>query len=412
MIPEDIVVLGGTAWSDEVNQPPLQMVRALSRHCRVLYVYRETQGSFVRSLVRPRERGDRKRALRQVFRRSRLQQVNDRLWLAPLHGLAAVLPLSYPEPVRRLTLALTKQHVDSSIARIGFTNCTFWFYWWFYPELTLSPRAAFRVYDCIDQHGAYPHNARLPGLQVSSRKLEEALLQAVDAAFFVSPQLFEEKHAATRNPCLCPNGIDLTVADAALALRTPVAGMASLPRPLIGYAGDVGTRVDWQLVRSIATRHPRWSFVFAGGEAHAAVPLLPNVHVLPSRPYPQMLRTIRDFDVAVLPMADNPFNRGTSPMKLLDYMITGRPIVAHPLPAIVALAREAPGTLRTATTVDEWSAALQASLAEPPGGAPEALRIATARHHSTLAREQAMLAYATGVFDRKYGQGKGRNDGA
>ena len=408
MITEDIVVLGGTAWSDEVNQPPLQMVRTLSRHCRVLYVYRETQGSLVRSLAQPRERGDWKRALRQVFQRPRLQQVNDHLWLAPLGGLAALLPLSYPEPIRRLTLALIKRQVESSMARIGFTNCIFWFYWWFYPELTLSPGAAFRVYDCIDQHGAYQHNARLPELQASSCKLEQALLQAVDAAFFVSPQLFEEKHTVTRNPCLCPNGIDLTVADAALALRTPAADITSLPRPLIGYAGDVGDRVDWQKVGSLASRHPQWSFVFVGGETHAAVPLLPNVQVLPSRPYPQMLRTIRDFDVAVLLMADNPFNRGTSPMKLLDYMITGRPIVAHPLPAITALAREAPGTVRTATTVEEWSEALQSSLDEPRGSPEEMMRKTIARQRSTIAREQAMLAHITHVRNRESGSGQGQ----
>ena len=42
----DIVVIGGTRWSEEVNQPPQQAARALAGlgH-RVFYLYREQQGS-------------------------------------------------------------------------------------------------------------------------------------------------------------------------------------------------------------------------------------------------------------------------------------------------------------------------------------------------------------------------------
>jgi len=357
-------------------------------------------------LFHPRERGDLQRALGQAFHRTRVRQVSDRLWLAPLGGLAAVLPLSYPEPIRRLTLASTRRTVESCLEQLGFGHCIFWFYWWFYPELALFPQAALTVYDCIDQHGSYPHNARLTGLQTASRRLEKRLLTAVDAAFFVSPGLFGEKHALTRHAYLCPNGIDLAVADSALAFQAPPTDIAQLPRPVIGYAGDVGTRVDWQLVRALASRHPQWSFVFAGGARHAAVPLLPNVHVMPSRPYQEMMRTIRDFDVAILPMADSTFNRGTSPMKLLDYLITGQPIVAHPLPAVTALACETPGLMRTATTLDEWSEALEASLDEPHGSPWETLRKTTARRHSTTARTQTMLGHAAVVFAGKERQGK------
>ena len=60
---------------------------------------------------------------------------------------------------------------------------------------------------------------------------------------------------------------------------------------------------------------------------------LPRVKLLPPLNFNQLPLLARDASVLVMPYADLPVTRAIQPLKLKEYLATGRPVVARDLPA-------------------------------------------------------------------------------
>jgi hypothetical protein len=85
--------------------------------------------------------------------------------------------------------------------------------------------------------------------------------------------------------------------------------------------------------------------------------------------YPAFVAWLRrqavDVDFAVAPLADTPFNRWKSGLKFLDYAALGLSGLFSDLPEYRALAEES-GTGRLVAPGADWTAALEAALADLP----------------------------------------------
>ena len=119
--------------------------------------------------------------------------------------------------------------------------------------------------------------------------------------------------------------------------------LAALPRPWIGYAGTLASRIDVQLLSQVATRLPHASFVFLGPIDHRAwiAPLrkLPNVHCLGNKHYDVLPAYLRHFDVAMIPHNVGALENRGDPIKLYEYLAAGCPVVSTPIAEIDHLAR-------------------------------------------------------------------------
>lgn len=123
----------------------------------------------------------------------------------------------------------------------------------------------------------------------------------------------------------------------------PPADIASLPRPILGYIGSLEDRLDWPLMARLADAMPEASIVLIGREPPAGDDAWiaeyrrclerSNVHALGWRSQDEIHHYNRSFDVCLIPYkVDHPFNLACCPTKIMDYMATGRPVVATDLP--------------------------------------------------------------------------------
>ena len=124
----------------------------------------------------------------------------------------------------------------------------------------------------------------------------------------------------------------------------PPADIASLPRPILGYVGTMQARIDWGLLENVARSFPKCSVVLVGQApdentpepwhpAYRSVARLPNVHQIGWKSQASITSYNESFDVCMIPYhVDHPFNRVSSPAKIMDYMVTGRPVVSTALP--------------------------------------------------------------------------------
>ena len=187
------------------------------------------------------------------------------------------------------------------------------------------------VADVIDDQRQWPTNPEHHALV--QRNYEEVLGRA-DVAFANCMAVADSLGRLSRRMHLVENAAE-TVADDHQRWPVPRA-IRRLPPPVIGYVGNLDSaRLDVPLLEAVAERRPHWQLVLIGS-AHRDQSVLAlakhaNVHFLGVRPYPNVLRYIRHFDVAMVPHLDNELTRNMNPLKLYVYLSLKVPIVATPI---------------------------------------------------------------------------------
>jgi glycosyltransferase involved in cell wall biosynthesis len=193
------------------------------------------------------------------------------------------------------------------------------------PELvgTLDERAS--IYFCMDDYGELP-NTTAGMLQ----PLERLTLGRVDAVVATARRLAEQKRPASERAHQLPQGVNY---DHFATPRPCPSEISSLPRPILGFAGGVSPCCDFELLRTVAGALPRASVVLVGPIMVdlAAERLPPNVHVLGNRPYSDLPAYVQAFDVGLIPYLLNDWTASVDPLKLLEYLAAGIPVVTTPL---------------------------------------------------------------------------------
>jgi glycosyltransferase involved in cell wall biosynthesis len=245
----------------------------------------------------------------------------------------------------------------------------------FYRELDSVP-FDLRCYHIDDEYSFSPIE-----MPVSPEEMQA--LKAADQVFVTSKALFEKKGWINENTTLVPNGVDY--AAFATATSEPE-DLALVPRPRIGYAGFLKDQLDWDLLLELSARHPTWHFVFLGPisphlETIGKVAELrkrSNVHFLNARPSNLVPGYVQHFDVCTMPYRQNDYTKYIYPLKLHEYLASGRPTVGTPIRSL----EEFSGMVTLARSAEEWSVALADALS-PAANKAElcAARQAVAKRH-------------------------------
>ncbi len=108
-----------------------------------------------------------------------------------------------------------------------------------------------------------------------------------------------------------------------------------------------------------AQRRRGASFVLIGRESGAdlsALAALPNVHRLGEVPYASLPEHLAAFDVCTIPFRRTPLTEATNPVKLYEYLATGKPVVARRLPEIEPFSEVVEPTTRRSSSTPRSSA--------------------------------------------------------
>lgn len=251
------------------------------------------------------------------------------------------------------------------------------------PELvvafSLEARSVFtrlpgvRVYYCTDS------NEDLPGADAdAARRWEAELVDAADVVVACSLPLVEQLERRGASVLYLPHGCD---ADALADARPLPPELAALPRPLVGYVGSFNFRLDPSLLAASVDATGGGTLVLIGGgfgpAAGAEVAALlrrPDVQAVGHRSAEALPAYIGALDVGLVPYTVTPFNRKSFPLKVLQYLAAGVPVVSTPNGATDELG----SVVRTCTTPEEWAEAVCAAVASADDDAAGEARRATA----------------------------------
>lgn len=167
--------------------------------------------------------------------------------------------------------------------------------------------------------------------------------------------------------------------------------LAGLPHPIAGYFGSLTHTNDAETFLAAARDLPAWSFVFIGRVSgdYTALEALPNVHFLGPRPHGEIPAYGSAFDVCFMGWRAHEWIANCFPLKTLEYLSLGRPVVcAGHIPEV----EERFGGLVTSTdSADGFRAALVAAVRDD-SAVRQAERIAAVRGETWARRVDTILA--------------------
>lgn len=162
--------------------------------------------------------------------------------------------------------------------------------------------------------------------------LEPKLMKKADAVVCNSHDFTKRAKKYNPNSFYIGNGFDASQYDHTIERAKPEA-LAAIPGPIIGYVGALITlRLDLLLMVEMAQKRPDWSFVYIGWEdedfEQSALHQLPNVYMLGKKHTNDVPAYIQHFDVCINPQVLNDITKGNFPLKVVEYLALGKPVVA------------------------------------------------------------------------------------
>ena len=188
------------------------------------------------------------------------------------------------------------------------------------------------VYQVADKYEAHP----FVNVEVVRRGHEE-LLRRADVVLFAGRRLFiEERHKNPRS-CWLPHAADFphwsAVGKSECEAQLPE-DVRGIEGPVLGFFGRIDHVTDVNLISEVARRRPDWHWVILGRPTREAECLagFSNVHLLGMKPFSELTRYVKRFDVCVLPLCyRKPYVVYRSAIKVREYLATGKPVVMSPI---------------------------------------------------------------------------------
>jgi teichuronic acid biosynthesis glycosyltransferase TuaH len=171
-------------------------------------------------------------------------------------------------------------------------------------------------------------------------RAERRMAQRADVIVAANPVVAESISRSGRHAELVPFGCDFE--HFATARTAKPAPDVTLNGPMAVFMGHLGERIDMAILDRVAERGV--PLLLVGPRHPQADPSLmdrtlarPNVQWVGERSFDSLPAYLAHAEVGLLPYNHSRFNRGSFPLKTLEYLAAGLPVVATGLPAITWL---------------------------------------------------------------------------
>ncbi|MEZ6130611.1 MAG: glycosyltransferase [Planctomycetaceae bacterium] len=193
------------------------------------------------------------------------------------------------------------------------------------------------VYYCVDDFGEWP------GLDGDTlRTMDLDMVRRADEIVAVSTHLQQMIACQKRESRLLTHGVDLDLWQSAQTAdsqhMTPGERLLDgLEGPLAVFWGVVDRRLDTDMLIALSERMKEGHIVLVGPQQDPdeRVLQLPNLRTLGPQPFEALPGIACQADVLIMPYANLPVTQAMQPLKMKEYMATGKPVVVSRLPAVM-----------------------------------------------------------------------------
>jgi glycosyltransferase involved in cell wall biosynthesis len=391
----DVIAFAFADWHASWTLPQ-QVATRLAPQNRVLYV--DVPRPFVYFLRKPDTQGA------GAWEGPRVQEIRPNFHVYhPPHVFLPIGHLPYTAGQWALTRngRLLARLVKKAAAQLGFGKPILWNFSILHGMAVENMERLVNLYDTGDEWTSYMKNT-------TGRRLvewiEERLCRQADVVFVGTENMKTRRAGWNPETYVVHHAADYAHFSKAALPETPIPDdVARLPRPIIGTVGVMdAARFDMDLIVHLATQRPQWSVVLVG-PARADMDLrplqgIPNVHVLGNRAIADLPSYLKAFDAAVVPYKVNEATRNIYPLKLHEYLATGKPVVSAALPAL----RPYGDVVAIAESYSDFVAKIERSIQEDTAAKREA-RQAVARRNSWEQRVEEKSRHILRLIEARSG---------
>ncbi len=166
------------------------------------------------------------------------------------------------------------------------------------------------------------------------------LLKNSDIVLVTTDNLYKKAKSIREDVVLCPNGCDydhFSKTKNITMIPNDLKKVIKDENIIVGYHGTLAEWIDYQLIEYIAKNLNNSKIILIGPDYDESIKKsnnieIKNIHWLGPKPYQDLPKYLKWFDIAILPFKVNKITMSASPIKLFEYMASGIPIVSIDLP--------------------------------------------------------------------------------
>lgn len=320
---QNIICLSTQDWNDLWTRKQRFMQKFAKNGNKVLYI--EAQASLLSLGIIKKDLG------RSLLWLKGPRKIENNLYVATL---PLVLPFFQIYPtINKINNWFILRVLRHWIKLLGFNHAIFWTYTPYSDYFVGKIGEKLAVYDCVDEFSAGKGLIRPETI----KKLEKDLIRKVNLVIVTHINLLQSKRKLAKNIVLLPNGVDVEHFKKVFLAETPInEEIKKIPRPIIGFLGNIQYWIDLELIRFLALARPDWSFVLIGPIGRLTkiekIKNLKNIYLLGRKEYQTLPPYIKALDVCINPYIINEVAQNCSPLKLYEYLASGKPIVSVDMP--------------------------------------------------------------------------------
>jgi hypothetical protein len=209
------------------------------------------------------------------------------------------------------------------------------------------------IYNYSDKFSSYREISNKEYIQ----KLDDELKEKSDLIFCNLFKTYEELSLTEYKNKIhyFPHSVDFKFFNEYLIKEIEVPqDIKEISHPIIGYYGTLTDSNDWEIIKYCAEKKPDYSFVFIGEareDIDKDIKKIPNVHFLGYKPYEELPKYLKFFDVCIMFWKVTDWIYNSSPLKTKEFFAMGKPIVSV---KIYELQKNYPDTISFAETKEEF----------------------------------------------------------
>jgi len=276
-----------------------------------------------------------------------IKKINEYLFLIPIPCRLSLLSMfSRRKALKWITAAsiAVSTIVRKIVARhrlrgLAIHNPVLWLYSPFDVGILGSFGEQLSVYHCYDEVALFPQNEPVREL---IEGLDQSLVAQVDIVFASSQSQGEKRKPCNPLTFVVPNAADYRHFSRAAtgAIKIPEA-LIGVPGPRLGFMGALNFNIDVKLLEYISESHPEWSLVLVGeNDLSKYFPEnnlgdRANIYFVGRHPVDALPEFMSAIDVGILPYRLAPNVLASMPLKFLEFLSAGKPVVSVNFPELV-----------------------------------------------------------------------------
>jgi hypothetical protein len=249
----------------------------------------------------------------------------------------------------------------------------------FWLPMARSAPSSRLVYDCMDHHEGF---GNCPPDVIAG---ERALMAEADTLIVTSDWLYNIAKDKNPNTFIVRNACEFRH----FSQRPADVYHDPRQRKILGYFGAISDWFDCSIVAKLAEHFPECLILLVGADTCGAAKKLAkysNVKLTGEVSYQQLPHYLYSFDVCILPFQIIDLTLATNPVKVYEYMCSGKPVVSVRLPELASMHQ----MVYLADDSSQFIAHCELALQEAPNAPQRQQRITYASEQTWIHRAEEL----------------------